>query len=89
MKEKLLEYAKRGCMTKAEVAAVLNCPVSYIGGLVRRKVIQPIPHVRPHKFDPQHLIDVLCAEPKQLRSLTSEKRKPSGNLPKGGFRKCL
>lgn len=85
LKEKFLEYASQGAMTKADVATVLKLPVSTVTNLVRRKILQPIPHLIPQKFDPAECIRVFCEPSKQVRSLTSEKR--SGGKPKtGGFR---
>jgi hypothetical protein len=89
MREIFLEYAKSGAMTKSELATVLKCPISFIGSLVRKRILRPIPHLRPQKFDPHHLIEVFCGDSKQVRSLTTEGRKSSGNPKTGGFRKCL
>ncbi len=89
MKEIFLEYAKKGVMTKVDLANVLKCPLSYIGVLVRKRIIAPIPHLKPQKFDPLQMAEVFCQPSEQSRSLTTEGRKSSGNPKNGGFRKCL
>lgn len=89
MKEIFLEYAKKGAMTKEELATVLKVPVSTIDVLRRQRKIPTIPHLKPFKFDPLEMIRVFCEPSKQVRSLTTEKRSSSGNSKSGGFRKCL
>lgn len=88
MKEIFLEYAKKGVMTKQELAGVLGVPCSKIDSLRRQRIIPTVPHLsRPFKFDPLEMIRVFCDPSKQVRSVTTEKRN-SGGKPKGGFQ-CL
>lgn len=92
MREIFLEYSKRGAMTMEEVADVLRRKPDW----VRRHssgsnaTIPRLPG-KPIRFDPVALIKVFCEPqaPQKSRSLTTEKRSFSGNLLKGGFRKCL
>jgi hypothetical protein len=89
MKEIFLEYAKKGVMTKAELAWVLRCRPSHIDTLRRRGIIHAILELgRPYKFDPMDVYARLF-EPKRTHgSVTTEKRN-GGNPKSGGFRKCL
>jgi hypothetical protein len=80
MKEIFLEYAKKGVMTKRELAEILRVCPNKIDALRRRGVIRAVQALgRPYVFDP---IDTS----KQIRSLTSEKRNIGGNTKSGGFR---
>lgn len=97
MKQKLLEYVKRGtAMTTDELAECMNFKPDHV-----RRVSKPpygkiprIPHIRAVRFDPSVMLEVFYGTlsdgppPDSDGSLTTEKRSFSGNL-KGGFRKCL
>jgi hypothetical protein len=87
MKEIFLEYAKKGVMTKHELAEVLRVRPSKIDALRRKDVIRPIQGLgRPYVFDPMDVYERLFDTSKQIRSLTSEKRNFGGNTKLGGFR---
>jgi hypothetical protein len=89
MKEIFLEYAKKGVMTKAELAGVLGVPCSKIDSLRRQRVIPTVPHLsRPFKFDPLEMIRVFCDPSKQVRSLTTEKRSSGGKPKQEVFNVC-
>ena len=91
MKEKFLEYAKRGAMTIPELCAVLNHKEDWVrrnsmpGGFIPRLPGYPI------RFDPEAMISVFCQPQKvesRPRSLTIERHR-TGAKPIGGYRKCL
>lgn len=90
MKDLFLEYAKRGAMTKEDVAEVLKISPEVVRRMAKEGRLPRIPHLRFVRFDPLELIRVLC-EPQgqtKARSLTIERHK-TGAKPNGGFRKCL
>jgi hypothetical protein len=89
MREIFLQYAKRGAMSKKELAKVLNLSERAISDMVRAGKLKAIPNLGHHKFDPMVMIDTFCPDQgqKPSRSLTIEKHK-TGAKP-GGFRKCL
>lgn len=91
MKEIFLEYAKRGAMTKEELAKVLKVTPEAVRRMAKSGKVPRIPHLRLVRFDPLEMIRVFC-EPqgpnKKARSLTIERHK-TGAKPNGGFRKCL
>lgn len=89
MREIFLEYAKVGAMTKEDICKVMKFEMHYVGGLVRKGILKPANHCKPQKFDPMQVYEALFGDPKQARSLTTEKRKSGGNPKTGGFRKCL
>jgi hypothetical protein len=87
MKEIFLEYAKKGVMTKIELAEVLRVRPSKIDALRRKDVIRAVQSLgRPYRFDPMDVYERLFDTSKQIRSLTSEKRNFGGNTKLGGFR---
>lgn len=90
MKEKFLEYAKRGAMTRKELAEVLNISERSVGNMVRAGKVPTIPRIREHRFDPMQMIETFCAveAKKSPRSLTIEKHKTRGRL-NGGYLECL
>lgn len=90
MKEIFLEYAKKGAMTKEELAGVLKISPTYVYAMVRSGKIPRIPGLHYYRFDPMAMIDVFCQPQKVERpsSLTIERHK-TGAKPNGGYRKCL
>jgi hypothetical protein len=87
MKEIFLEYAKKGVMTKRELAEILRVCPNKIDALRRRGVIRAVQALgRPYVFDPIDTYERLFDTSKQIRSLTSEKRNIGGNTKSGGFR---
>lgn len=97
MKQKLLEYVKRGtAMTSQELAECMNFTPDQVrrGSKPPNGKIPRIPHIRMVRFDPAVMLEVFCGSladgplPDQNGSMTTEKRSFSGNQ-KGGFRKCL
>jgi predicted transcriptional regulator len=90
VRELFLEYAKRGAMTKEQVAEILKIKPEMVRRYASMGVLPRIPGLRLVRFDPMALIDVLC-KPKVLeqpRSLTIERHK-TGAKSKGGYRSCL
>jgi hypothetical protein len=91
MREALLQYAKTGAMTKEQVAELLNLRPEAVRRMSKDGRLPRIPGVKPIRFDPAKLMQVLCpdAPAKPRRSLTIEGHKTDAKRPKGGYRKCL
>ena len=91
MREVLLEYAKKGAMTKEDLAAVLKVKPAHVGAMARSGALPRIPNLRLIRFDPMELIRVLCGPSKkeESRSLTFERHKTGAKPTTGGLRKCL
>lgn len=87
VKEIFLEYAKKGAMTKEDLAEVLKISPDAVRRMAKSGKIPRIPGLRFHRFDPLKMIDVFCAA-KALEpgSLTIKRHK---TCAKGEFRKCL
>lgn len=88
MKEIFLEYAKKGAMTKEELAEVLKVKPSHVGTMARSGKIPKLPHTHLIRFDPMAMIDVFCQPQKTTSSLTIERHKTRART-NGGYRKCL
>jgi len=89
MREIFLTYAKRGTMTKEELAKVLNVSAGTVRRMAADGRIERVPGLRFLRFDPLKMIDVFCAaKAESARSLTIERHK-TGAKPNGGYRKCL
>lgn len=88
MREIFLQYAKKGAMTKEEVAAVLNVKPDAIRRMAKSGKIPRIPGFWQLRFDPMAMIEVFCEPQVTKRSLTIERHKTSAK-PQKGFRKCL
>lgn len=87
MKDIFLEYAKKGVMTKHELAEVLRVRPSKIDALRRRGIIFAISGLgKPYRFDPMDVYERLSGTSKQIRSFSTEKRRNGGNSKSGGFR---
>lgn len=91
MKAIFLEYAKKGAMTKEELALVLNINTETVRRMAKSGKIPRIPRLRFVRFDPMVMIDVFCGaqESTPARSLTIERHKTGAKTKNGGFRKCL
>lgn len=92
MREALLQYAKKGAITKEELAEILRIKPETIRRLAKAGKIPRVPNIGRVMFDPLKMIEVFCKEEGVVatppRSLTIERPRQSASQKKG-MRTCL
>lgn len=89
MREIFLDYAKRGAMTKDDLAKVLKIKPETVRRMAAAGKIPRIPHTRLLRFDPMQMIDIFCASKAEGLSSLTIKRHKTLEKTDGGYLECL